>query len=138
MASYFSRLLDGSEAGHLLWRDDAVGVALAPKPLRDGHVIVFPVAEVDAWYDLPAPLQARLFEAAQRAARAVAAGYPCTKVGLASIGIETRHAHLHLVPLDTGRDLDFTRQDPNPAPERLREAAERLQPLLTAELGPSR
>jgi histidine triad (HIT) family protein len=136
MASYFTRLLDGTEAGHLLWCDEAVGVALAPKPIGEGHVIVFTVAEVDAWYEVPAPLHARLFEVAQRAAVVVAKFYPCTKVGLGAIGIETRHAHLHLVPLESGRDLDFTRQDPNPDPLRMRAAAQRLGPLLATALAP--
>jgi histidine triad (HIT) family protein len=138
MASYFTRLLDGTEPGHLLWRDEAVGVALAPKPLREGHVIVFTVDEVDAWYDVRTPLNARLFETAQRVASVVASSFPCVKVGLAAVGIETRHAHLHLVPIDTGADLDFSRSEPNPAPDRLLAVAARLRPLVVESLGPGR
>ncbi len=138
MASDFTRLLDGTGPGRLLWRDDLVGVALAPTPIRDGHVVVFTVEEVDAWYDVPAPTSVRLIEVAQAAARVAGGLFPCRKVGLAALGLATRHAHLHLVPLDAPTDLDFSRQDPSPDPARMDAVAARLRGPLADALGPGR
>lgn len=130
MASVFTKVLSGELPGRVLWQDDEVFALLSHRPIRPGHVLVVPKAEIDHWVDVPAPLNARLFEAAQRVGRAVAQAFPCAKVGLAVVGLEVRHVHLHLVPLDAVADLDFSRQDPNPDPAALDEAARRLRALL--------
>jgi histidine triad (HIT) family protein len=133
MASVFTKILSGELPGRVVWQDDEVAALLTNRPIRPGHALVVPKREIDHWVDVPAPLNARLFEAAQRVGRAIQATFPCAKVGVAVVGLEVRHVHLHLVPIDAVGDLDFAKQDPNPDHAALDEAARRLRDALSRD-----
>jgi histidine triad (HIT) family protein len=77
-------------------------------PLVEGHVLVIPKKEVDYIFDLPADELAALHVFAQRVAKALKAAVPCKRVGVAVIGLEVPHAHIHLIPMQTVQDINFT------------------------------
>ena len=130
MPSVFTKILSGELPGRVVWQDDEVAAILTNRPIRPGHTLVVPKAEIDHWIDVPSPLNARLFESAQRVGKAIQKAFPCAKVGMAVVGLEVRHVHLHLVPIDSIADLDFARQDPNADPAALDDAARRISEAL--------
>ena len=134
MASIFTRIHQGEIPGRIVYRDERAFAMLTIRPIRPGHTLVIPVREVDHWLDLEPDLLRHLGDVAQRVGRAIQAAFRPTKVGLMVAGLEVRHVHYHLVPIDRIEDLDFARQEPNPDPKALDEAAEKLRAALGAQL----
>ena len=132
MASIFTRIIAGELPGRFVWKDDRAVAILTIAPLRPGHVLVIPREEVDHWLDLSPELAAHLMRVAQTVGRAVAKAFPCRKVGLMIAGLEVTHTHLLLVPIDDLAEMDFSRQDRNPDPRALDEAAAAIRAALGA------
>lgn len=130
MPSVFTRILRGELPGRFVWKDEHCAAFLSINPLRPGHVLVVPRAEIDHWLDLPAPLRDHLFGVAQFIGRALQDEYEPQKVGLTVIGLEVRHVHLHVVPIDSIGDMDFARADKHPVPAALDAAALRVRAAL--------
>ena len=130
MASVFSRIIAGELPARFVWTDDRCVAFLPIAPLRSGHVLVVPREEVDHWLDLDAGLLAHLFDVAQRIGRALQQAYRPTKVGLILAGLEVPHVHVHLVPIDNLRDLDFANADTDPDPSVLDADAETIRAAL--------
>ena len=78
-------------------------------PLREGHVLVVPKIEVDKIFDLDDTILAQWLVFAKPIAKAIEKAYNCNRCGISVIGLEVPHAHMHLVPIDTAADLNFTR-----------------------------
>jgi histidine triad (HIT) family protein len=107
MPSVFSRIVSREIPAHIL-REDADFLAfLDVRPIRAGHSLVIPKAEIDDVFDLPDSLLSGLLVFARPVARAIRQATGARRVGLAVVGIEVPHAHLHLVPVDAISDLDF-------------------------------
>jgi diadenosine tetraphosphate (Ap4A) HIT family hydrolase len=134
MASIFAKIIAGEIPGRFVWRDPDVVAFLTINPLKPGHVLVVPRREIDDWLDMDAALSAKVFDVARRIGRGVAKAFPCRKVGVVVAGLEVPHVHVHLVPITGLHDLDFDRQERNPDPEALDDAAVRLRAALR-ELG---
>ena len=132
MPSLFTRIISGELPGRFVWRDPDVVGFLTINPLKPGHTLVVPRREVDDWLDMDAALNAKVFAAAQRIAKGIAKAFPSRKVGVLVAGLEVPHVHVHLVPIGDLRDLDFDRQDRNPDPRALDDAAVRLRAALTS------
>lgn len=117
MATVFTKIIQGELPGRFLWRDDRCVAFLSINPLRHGHALVVPIAEVDHWLDLSEEANAHLLAVAQRIGDAQMAAFSPTRVGLMIAGMEVPHVHLHVVPIDSERDLDFAgaARDPDPA-----------------------
>jgi diadenosine tetraphosphate (Ap4A) HIT family hydrolase len=130
MPTLFSRIIAGEIPGRFVWRDADVVAFLTIAPLRPGHTLVVPRREVDHWIDMDAALSAKVFTVAQKVAKGLAKAFPSVKVGLLIGGLEVPHTHVHVVPIDGLKDLDFDRQDRNADPRDLDEAAERLRVAL--------
>ena len=130
MPSVFSRVIAGEIPGRFVWKDPDVVAFLTIAPLKTGHTLVVPRREVDHWIDLDPALAAKVFAVSQNVARGVAKAFPCTKVGVIVAGLEVPHVHVHLVPMSDLGDLDFARQDRNPDPRVMDDAAERLRAAL--------
>jgi len=130
MASVFSRVIAGELPGRFVWRDDHCVAFLSINPLKPGHVLVVPRAEIEHWVDLAADEWAHLTEVARQIGVALEHAYRPAKVGLMLAGLEVPHVHVHLVPIDTVHDLDFAAADPSPDPVDLDAAAERLRSAL--------
>ena len=109
MASVFSQIIAGDIPGHFVWQDDLCVAFMTIAPIREGHVLVVPRDEINHWHDLPDPLALHLMSIAKKIAKAVQAAYPAERVGLMIAGLEVPHTHIHLMPVDTMADMDFTR-----------------------------
>jgi histidine triad (HIT) family protein len=112
--SVFSRIIDGELPARFVWKDDSCVAFLSIRPLRPGHTLVVPRAEIDHWLDLDVGLLAHLAETAQAIGKAQMAGFKPARVGVMLAGLEVPHCHLHVVPIRGVHDLDFDNQDPNP------------------------
>lgn len=132
MATIFTKIIDGEIPGTFVWRDhDCVGF-MSVNPLRAGHTLVVPRQEVDHWLDCPPALRDHLMEVAQTIGRAIDAVHAPQKVGLMIAGLEVPHLHLHVVPIDGVRDLDFANAASSVDREELEEEAAALRRALTA------
>lgn len=130
MTTIFTRIIDGELPGRFVWRDDRCVAFLSINPLRAGHTLVVPRAEVDHWVDLDPATNAHLMSVAQEVARAQMDAFAPTRVGLMIAGLEVPHVHLHVVPMDGVHDLDFDNAARDPDPAALDAAAAALRSAL--------
>ncbi|GMU21933.1 MAG: hypothetical HIT-like protein [Phycisphaerae bacterium] len=130
MPSVFTRMLTGDEPGRFVWQDEQTAAVVSATPIKPGHCIVFPREEVTNWLDLTPELTTRLMATCQRVGRAITQVYQPVRVSFSIISIAVPHVHVHLVPLNTVPELDFTRQDPNARSEDLDAAAEKIRAAL--------
>jgi histidine triad (HIT) family protein len=130
VASIFTRIIDGELPADFVWKDDLCVGFLSNRPLRPGHTLVVPRAEIDHWLDLEPDLLARLMSTAQTIGRAQMAVFKPTRIGLVLVGLEVPHVHFHVVPIRGLHDLDFDNQDPNPDPAMMKKAGESLREEL--------
>ena len=107
--SPFQKFIDGHCSEWVIMDQPDLMVILEEKPLVAGHCVIFPKRIVDAWNDLSEHELSRMMAVAKKIAVAIEERVPCKKVGLAVLGLQVRHAHLHLVPIQTADDLNFTR-----------------------------
>lgn len=134
MPSIFTRIINGELPGRFVWRDDDVVAFLSIEPMRPGHVLVVPKAEVDHWIDLDPALASRLFSVAQQVGRAQQLEWNPRRVGVLIVGDEVPHVHIHVVPINAAGELSFAGIDRSPAPDALDDAANRIRARLR-ELG---
>ena len=102
MPSIFTRIINGEIPCYLIAEDEHYFAFLDIGPLAKGHTLVIPKKEVDYLFDLDEPTYTGLMAFAKRVAVAVGKAVPCLRVGVAVIGLEVPHAHLHLIPLQSG------------------------------------
>lgn len=131
MGTIFTRIIDGELPGAFVWRDDSAVAFMSVNPLARGHVLVAPVAEVDHWIDLDPGLATHLFDLARRIGIAQAAAFGCERVGLIVAGYEVPHAHLHVVPTDSMRQLSFENAATGFDPDDLEAAAQAIRTELS-------
>jgi histidine triad (HIT) family protein len=132
--SVFTRIIAGELPARFVWKDPRCVAFLSNRPLRPGHTLVVPRQEVDHWLDLDASLLAHLMSVSQQLGRALQHGFQPVKVGMMLAGLEVPHVHIHLVPIESLRHLDFAQQNANPDPEGMDRAAETIRVSLL-ELG---
>lgn len=132
MSSIFSRIISREVPAHILREDGDFLAFLDTRPIRAGHSLVIPKAEVPDVFDLPEPLLEGLLPFARPVARAIQQVSGAARVGMAVVGLEVPHAHVHLVPIDSLHDIDFRRASPA-ADEELAATAERIRRALDAE-----
>lgn len=129
MASIFTRIIEREIPAHILREDENYLAFLDVRPIRAGHSLVIPKAEIDDLFDLDERLMAGLLPFAQPVAKAIKQVSGATRVGMAVVGLEVPHAHIHLVPIDGLHDLDFRRAQPADDAD-LAEMAERIRAEL--------
>lgn len=132
MTTIFTRIIEGEIPGRFVWRDDRCVAFLSIAPLRPGHTLVVPIAEVDHWTDLEPDLAAHLMTVARTVGRAQRAAFAPARIGLIIAGMEVPHCHLHCVPIDREQDLSFANADTAASAESLDQAADRLREVLDA------
>lgn len=130
MASIFTRIINREIPGHIVAEDDRYIAFLDINPLVLGHTLVVPKQEVDYMYDLDDDVLAGLHVFAKKVAHAIEQAVPCKRIGVAVIGLEVPHTHVHLVPMNSMGDLNFTRSKLSPSKEELEEVAKRIQGAL--------
>ena len=123
MASIFSRIVSGEIPAYKVAEDDKFLAFLDINPLAEGHTLVIPKMETDYIFDIEDPLYAEYFVFAKKVAKAIKAVVPCTKVGIAVIGLEVAHAHIHLIPINSIYDIDFSKPKLKLSPEKLQAIA---------------
>ena len=119
MAGIFSRIIRGEIPCHKVAEDDNHIAFLDINPVAVGHVLVVPKKEVDYIFDLEAADFQLLWAFVKKVADGLKMAVPCKKVGISVIGLEVPHAHVHLVPLQTMQDINFSKPKMNPEPEEL-------------------
>ena len=132
MPSLFTRIIAGELPGRFVWRDDVVVAFLTIEPIRPGHVLVVPRAEVDHWVDLEPGTWARVAEVARHVGLAVRDAMGGARVGQMIAGFEVPHVHVHVFPAEDLGDLSFDRVDRSPDPADLDDAADRIRAALRA------
>ncbi|PSR14741.1 MAG: HIT family protein [Bacteroidetes bacterium] len=109
MASLFSRIVAGEIPCHRVAESEDFLAFLDINPRAQGHTLVIPKQEVDYIFELDEPTYARLWAFARRVAVAVEQVVPCERIGIAVIGLEVRHTHIHLIPINKVGDINFER-----------------------------
>ena len=109
MPSLFSRTVAGETPCHTIAEDDRFLAFLDIMPLAEGHTLVIPKLEVDRFFDLPEEVLSGINVFARDVALQLERAIPCERVGLAVIGLEVPHAHMHLIPLNGVADINFER-----------------------------
>ncbi len=127
MPSIFTRIIHGEIPCHKVAEDDRFLAFLDINPLREGHTLVVPKQEVDRFFDLSADVLAGIMPFAQEVAARIKRAVPCDRVGVAVIGLEVPHAHVHLIPIDAMSDMDFARPKLKLSQEQLAAIAERIR-----------
>jgi len=107
MATIFSRIAAGEIPSYKVAEDKDHFAFLDINPVHPGHVLVIPRKETDYIFDLPDEEYASLMLFAKRVAKAIKKAIPCKKVGVTVIGLDVNHVHVHLVPMNTGSDMNF-------------------------------
>lgn len=126
MADIFSKIAAGEIPSYKVAANDEFYAFLDINPLVMGHTLVIPRREVDYFFDMDDDELARMIVFAKRVAVAIKKAFPCKKVGMAVLGLEVAHAHIHLVPMQSEKDMDFRREKLSPKPEEMKAAAERI------------
>lgn len=107
MSSIFTKIVNGEIPSYKIAEDENHLAFLDAMPLVEGHTLVIPKKEIDLIFDLESEEFKNLWAFAQQVAKKVGAAIPCLRVGIAVVGIEVPHAHIHLVPMNCMKDLNF-------------------------------
>lgn len=126
MASIFTKIANGEIPSYKVAEDDNYYAFLDINPLAKGHTLVIPKLEEDYIFNLPAETYAGLWNFANRVAKAIDIAVPCKRVGVAVLGMEVPHAHIHLVPLQSEQDLDFRKEKASLTPDEFKEVAQSI------------
>lgn len=130
MASIFSRIVAGEIPSYKVAEDDRFFAFLDINPLAKGHTLVIPKQEVDYFFDLSDDDLAAMQLFAKKVALAIGRAFPCRKVGQAVLGLEVPHAHIHLVPMQSEKDILFS----NPKLQLSSEEFQAIAAAIRAEL----
>jgi len=126
MAGIFARIASGEIPSHKVAENEQFFAFLDINPLAKGHVLVIPKQEVDYIFDIEDEMYQDLWLFALKVAKAIKKVVPCIKVGVAVIGLEVPHAHIHLVPLNTMDDINFSRPKLTFPAEEMKQMAEEI------------
>jgi len=130
MPGIFAQIIAGQIPSYKIAENETCFAFLDVFPLVPGHTLVVPKIEVDNIHELDTETHAALFAFSKQIARAIGKAIACKKVGMAVVGLEVPHAHIHLVPLNQVADLDFSK----PKVKENDEALLHIQKLIQAEL----
>ncbi|RZS96929.1 HIT family protein [Cecembia calidifontis] len=127
MATIFTKIINREIPAYIVAEDENYIAFLDIMPLAKGHVLVVPKVEVDYIFDLEDEVLAGLHVFAKKVARAMDKTIKCTRIGVAVIGLEVPHVHVHLIPLRSMDDINFSRPKLRLSPEEMSEIAEKIQ-----------
>jgi histidine triad (HIT) family protein len=130
MASIFSKIVSGEIPAHVVAETTEFLAFLDVNPLTTGHVLVIPKQEIDYIFDMDEESYFGLTLFAKIVATAIRKAFPCVKVGMAVIGLEVPHVHIHLIPINDIGDMNFSKPKLHPTDEELAAAALRIKAEL--------
>jgi histidine triad (HIT) family protein len=126
MSTLFSRIIRGEIPSYKIAENEKFYSFLDISPLCPGHTLVVPKLETDYIFDLPEKYLEEMLLFARPLALAIQQAVPCKRCGIAVIGLEVPHAHLHLVPINNADDLNFTRPKLSLSPEQMKSLQEKI------------
>ncbi len=127
MATIFSKIVSGEISAHVVAETTEFLAFLDVNPLVMGHVLVIPKKEVDYIFDMDDETYTGLAIFAKVVANGLKKAFPCKKIGIAVIGLEVPHVHMHLIPMNNVSDMNFSKEKLKPTPEELAEAAAKIR-----------
>lgn len=130
MASIFTRIVNGEIPCYKIAEDENYLAFLDINPLQEGHTLVIPKKEVNYIFDVENDLHAGLWNFAKKVGKAIEKVVPCQRIGITVIGLEVPHAHIHLIPLKTMYDMDFSKPKLKMSNEELAEIAKKIAEAL--------
>jgi histidine triad (HIT) family protein len=130
MPTIFTKIINGEIPSHKVAEDDRYLAFLDVNPVAEGHTLVIPKAEVDYLFNLDDETYTGLMLFAKKVAGALPQAVPCLRVGVTVIGLEVPHTHVHLVPLNTLQDINFSKPKLKPTHEDLAATAEKIRNKL--------
>ncbi|MBK7887414.1 MAG: HIT family protein [Bacteroidetes bacterium] len=130
MSTLFTRIVNGEIPCHKIAENEHFLAFLDIMPLVEGHTLVIPKREVDYIFDLNDDLFSGLWLFAKSVAPAIEKAIPCKRIGIAVIGLEVPHAHIHLVPLNSIGDINFSRPKLTPTQSELAATADKIISVL--------
>lgn len=130
MSSIFSKIIAGDIPSYKIDENEHCFAFLDINPLQKGHTLVVPKIEIDRYYDLPTNVLSELTIFSQKIAKAIKTAYPCDRIGVAVIGLEVPHAHVHLIPINRMIDMDFRQAKLKLSQEEFIEVASAIQKHL--------
>lgn len=130
MPGIFAQIIAGQIPSYKIAENEFCYAFLDVFPLVPGHTLVVPKIEIDNIHDLDAETHAALFAFSKQVAHALEKAIPCKKVGMAVVGLEVPHAHIHLVPLNQVADLDFSKPKVRASDESLQRVQESIRSAL--------
>jgi histidine triad (HIT) family protein len=130
MASIFSKIVSREIPAHIVAETADFLAFLDVSPLVMGHVLVIPKKEVDYIFDMDDESYSGLSLFAKTVATGVKKAFPCKKVGVAVIGLEVPHVHIHLIPMNNVNDMNFSKAKLQPTQKELAEAAAKIKAVL--------
>lgn len=122
----FSRIIAGEIPCYKVAENDRFFAFLDINPVNWGHTLVVPKQETDYIFDIDDEQIGEMMVFAKKVAEAIKKAIPCRKVGMAVLGLEVPHAHIHLIPLQKEGDMDFKHKIENPSPEKMKEISEKI------------
>ncbi len=131
MSTIFSKIISGEIPCHKIYEDEAHIAFLDIQPLVMGHILCVPKREIDYIFDMEPEAFAELWKFTLPVANALKKAVPCVKIGTAVIGLEVPHVHIHLVPMQTVGDLNFTQAKLNPSNSELDQMAAYIRSFLS-------
>jgi histidine triad (HIT) family protein len=126
MATIFTRIINGEIPCYKVAEDDNYFAFLDINPLREGHTLVVPKKETDYIFDLDDNQLSGIILFSKTVAEAIKSVIPCNRIGVAILGLEVPHVHIHLVPMDTMEDINFKRPKLKFTPEEFKETARKI------------
>ena len=126
----FSKIIKGEIPSYKIAENEKFFAFLDINPLVEGHTLVIPKMEVDKFLDMPEDYLSEVLLFAKPIATAIEKAFPCQRCGLSVVGLEVPHAHLHLIPLNSMDDINFTRKKLSPSNEDLKNAQEKILAVL--------
>lgn len=130
MASIFTKIINREIPGYILAEDDDFIAFLDINPLVEGHCLVVPKQEVDYVFDMDDQSLAAMHIFAKKVALAIKKAIPCLRVGVAVVGLEVPHTHVHLVPLNSMNDINFTQPKLHFSEEEFKKTADSIKQYL--------
>lgn len=110
MASIFTKIINREIPGHIVAENDEFIAFLDVFPLRKGHTLVIPKKEVDYIFDLESDTYTGLMNFAKEVSHKIKKVFPCNRIGVSVIGLEVPHAHIHLIPINSIADMNFSQE----------------------------
>lgn len=126
----FSKIIHGEIPSYKIAEDGKFFAFLDIFPLKEGHVLVVPKIEVDKFFDVPDEYLSEMLLFAKPIGKAIEKAFDCNRCGLAVVGLEVPHAHLHLVPINNMDDLNFTRGKMKLTADQLKKAQQKIVAVL--------